>query len=165
MTIDRKMTDGLNAQIGREFAAAIQYVAMSAWFNERGLDGFAKFFFAQAEEENEHGKKMVRYLGEVGAHVSMPGIEKPRDSFASVTEAIEQFLSMEQEVTRAIHGLVELARTENDHSTFEFLQWYVAEQREELASAGSLLERVKQFGEDRAILLDSSLGSGGGHDG
>jgi ferritin len=165
MMIDKKMTNGLNAQIGREFAAAMQYVAMGAWFEGKGLAGFAKFFFAQGAEEYEHGLKMVRYLGEVGGHVALPAIEKPRDKFGSVTEAIEQFLSMEEGVTKAIYELVDLATAEKDHSAFEFLQWYVSEQREEVASAGSLLERVKHFGEERAILLDGSLGGGGGHEG
>lgn len=162
MMIGKKMTTALNAQIGREFAAAMQYVAMGAWFEEKGLEGFAKFFFAQGAEEYGHGMKMVRYLGEVGGHVAMPAIDKPVDKFTGVTKAIERFLSMEQDVTTAIYELVDLARAEKDHSAFEFLQWYVSEQREEVASANSLLEKVKHFGEERAILLDSSMG--GGHE-
>lgn len=161
MMIGQKMTEGLNAQIGREYAAAFQYVAMGAWFQEQGLDGFAGFFYKQGAEENEHGLKLVRYLGDVDGHVSMPGIAKPRDTFGSVIEAVEQFLKMEQDVTRAIYDLVELARTEKDHSAFEFLQWYVAEQREEVASATALLEKAKRFGEERAVLLDSTLGGSG----
>jgi ferritin len=159
MLIDRKMTDGLNRQIGREYSAAMQYVAMGAWFEEQGLDGFAEFFFRQAAEENEHGFKIVRYLGECGAHVSLPEIPKPRDSFGSVIEALEQFLSMEEEVTRAIYELVELARAENDHSAFQFLQWYVEEQREEVSSAGTMLDRARHFGEERLAIMDSTLGS------
>ena len=159
--IGKKMTEGLNAQIGREYSAAIQYFAMGAWFEEQGLTGFATFFFKQGDEENEHGMKFVRYLGEVGGHVSMPAIAKPKDSFGSVGEALQQFLKMEEDVTRAIYELVELAGAEKDHSAFEFLQWYVSEQREEVASATSLLDRFKRFGEERAVLLDSTLGSAG----
>jgi ferritin len=162
MMIGKKMTDGLNTQIGREYSAALQYVAMGAWFEEQGLAGFAAFFFKQGDEESGHGLKLVRYLGEVGGHVSMPAIAKPKDAFGSVMEVFEQFLRMEEEVTRAIYELVELARAEKDHSAFEFLQWYVSEQREEVASATSLLERLKRFGEERAVLLDSALGAGRG---
>jgi len=162
MMIDKKMTEALNAQIGREYSASMQYVAMGAWFEEQGLDGFAGFFYKQAAEETGHGMKIVRYLGEVAGHVIIPAIAKPRDNFLSITEAVEQFLKMEQDVTRAIYELVDLAKAEKDHSAFEFLQWYVSEQREEVASATALLEKVRRFGEERAVLLDSTLGGGHG---
>jgi len=157
MLIGRKMTDGLNAQIGREYGAAMEYVAMGAWFEEQGLPGFAAFFYKQGTEETEHGFKLVRYLGECGAHVAIPAIPKPKDVYGSVTEALEKFLAMEQEVTRAIFDLVELAQAEKDHSAFEFLQWYVAEQREEVSSAAGILERARHFGDERIAMLDGSL--------
>ena len=71
MLIGHKMTDGLNAQVGREYGAAMEYVAMGAWFEEQGLPGFANFFYKQGTEETEHGFKLVRYLGECGAHVQL----------------------------------------------------------------------------------------------
>lgn len=158
MLIGSRMTDGLNAQIGREYGAALEYVAMGAWFEEQGLPGFANFFYKQGAEENEHGFKLVRYLGECGAHVSIPAMAKPQDTYGSVVEAIEKFLAMEQEVTRAIFDLVELAQSEKDHSAFQFLQWYVAEQREEVSSAAGMLDKARHFGEERMAILDSSLG-------
>jgi len=160
MMIDARMADGLNQQIGREYSAAFEYLAMGAWFEGQGLDGFAAFFYKQATEENEHGFKIVRYLGEVGGHVVIPAIAKPRASFDSVIAALERFLAMEQEVTRAIYELVELASREKDHSAFQFLQWYVEEQREEVSSASSLLDRARHFGEERVVMLDGMLGRG-----
>jgi ferritin len=158
MLIGPKMTDGLNAQIGREYGASLEYVAMGAWFEEQGLPGFAAFFYKQGAEENEHGFKIVRYLTECGAHVVIPAVAKPKDKYGSVIEALETFLAMEEGVTRAIYGLVELAQAEKDHSAFEFLQWYVAEQREEVSSAAGILEKARHFGEERIAMLDGSLG-------
>ena len=159
MMIGKKMTDGLNAQVGREYSAAMEYLAMGAWFEEQGLEGFAKFFYAQGTEENEHGFKIVRYLGEVGGHVSIPALPKPRDSWDSVVAALEQFLEMEQEVTRAIYELVDLATAEKDHSAFQFLQWYVEEQCEEVSSATALLEKAKHFSEANMGVLDGIVGT------
>ena len=158
MMIGKKMTDALNAQIGREYSASIEYLAMGAWFEGQGLDGFAKFFFKQSAEENEHGFKIVRYLGEVGGHVAIPAIAKPRDSHDSVVAVLERFLSMEKDVTSAIYDLVNLASAEKDHSAHQFLQWYVAEQREEVSSATTLLEKARRFGEERVVILDGMLG-------
>ena len=157
MLIDRKMTDELNAQIGREFSAALQYVGMAAWFDERGFPGFAGFFYKQAEEENEHGLKIVKYLGEVGGKVSIPKIPAPRTDYAKVEDALRHFVEMEEGVTRAIYSLVEIAQAESDHSANQFLQWYVEEQREEVSSARALLERAQRFGEDRIPIMDGTL--------
>jgi ferritin len=159
MLIDGKRTAGLNAQIGREFSASMQYVSMAAWFAEKGLGGFAEFFHKQAAEETEHGLKIVRYLGDVGGTVEIPEIARPRSDYATVEDALRHFVEMEEEVTRAIYALVELAQSEKDHSGNHFLQWYVEEQREEVTSARTLLEKAQRFGEERMLLLDGTLGS------
>ncbi|MEZ5063731.1 MAG: ferritin [bacterium] len=155
--IGSKMNEALNAQIGREFGASYQYYALAAWFEEQGLPGFAKFFFRQGQEENEHALKIVHYLGEVGGHVVIPAQPQPKSTYESALAAIESFLAAEQDVTRAIYELVDLATAEKDHSAFEFLQWYVSEQREEVANATGLLDRARRFGEERVVLLDSTL--------
>lgn len=158
MLIGKRMNEALNAHIGREYNAFYEYTAMAAWFDEQSLDGFAGFFYKQAEEESEHGLKMVKYVAEVGGHVEIPALPAPKHTFSAPIEALEMFVKMEVEVTRAIYELVELARTEGDHSAFQFLQWYVEEQREEVSSAQALLDRARQFGDERIALLDSTLG-------
>lgn len=158
MQIGSRVTDSLNAQIGREFFASLQYVAMAAWFEEQGLPGFAKFFFKQAAEENAHALKIVRYVAEVDGKVAIPTIAEPRREWGSIQEVLRAFLEAEEDVTRRIWALVELAQAEKDLSTFQFLQWFIEEQREEESSARSLLDRAKRLGEERAALLDSTLG-------
>lgn len=158
MQIGSRVTDSLNAQIGREFFASLQYVAMAAWFEEQGLPGFAKFFFKQAGEENGHALKIVKYIAEVDGKVAIPTIAEPRREWGSIQEVLRAFLEAEEDVTRRIWALVELAQAEKDLSTFQFLQWFIEEQREEESSARSLLDRAKRLGEERAALLDATLG-------
>jgi ferritin len=157
MLIQPKLIDGLNAQIGREYGAFLQYAAMAAWCEEQGLHSLSVFFFKQSDEESQHGRKLVQYLCDVGGAVSIPALPKPKTDYPSVEAALKHFLEMEKEVTRAIFALVELAQAEKDHSTYEFLQWYVAEQREEVASASHLLQTAQKFGEDRILLMDQLL--------
>jgi len=160
MLIGKKMTEGLNAQIGREYGAWMGYLAFAAWFEERGLPGFSAFFHKQSAEESEHGLKIVKYLGEVGGKVAIPALPKPRADFASTEEVLKLFVQMEEEVTRAIYDLVDLATAEKDHSAHQFLQWYVGEQREEVSGARELLDRARHFGEERIGILDGMLGRG-----
>jgi ferritin len=158
MKLSPKLTDSLNSQIGREFFAQVQYVAMAAWFEEQGLPGFAKFFYKQAAEETQHALKFVRYLADVDGKVAIPAITEPRREWGSVQDAIRGFLEAEEDVTRRIWAMVEVAQADKDLSTFQFLQWFVAEQREEESSARSLLDRTIRLGEERVALLDVSLG-------
>jgi ferritin len=160
MLIGKKMIDGLNAQLGREYSAAMQYLAMAAWFDGEGLKGLAGFFFKQSAEESEHGLKIVHYLGEVGGTVLIPAIEQPKTDYADVEAALQDFLDMEHAVTRAVYELVELAQAEKDHSANQFLQWYVAEQREEVSSAQELLDTARCYGPERIPMMDAALRRG-----
>ena len=135
MQIGARMLDALNVQIGREFFAALQYVSMGAWFDGAGLPGFSKFFFHQAEEENEHALKLVRYVGEVGGQVAIPALEAPRREWPGVEAALRAFLEAEEDVTRRIHALVDLALGEKDHTSLQVLQLFVEGQREGVSSA------------------------------
>ncbi|MFN8177184.1 MAG: ferritin [bacterium] len=158
MKLSAKLTESVNAQIGREFFASIQYVAMAAWFEEQGLPGFAKYFYKQATEENEHALKFVRYVAEVDAQVAIPAIPEPRRGWSTVQDVLRAYLEAEEDVTRRIWAIAETAQAEKDLSTLEFVQWFVAEQREEESSARSLLDRAKRLGEERVALLDATLG-------
>ncbi|MGH2760273.1 MAG: ferritin, partial [Actinomycetota bacterium] len=78
----------LNAQIGREFAASQQYFAAAVYYDAQTLPRLASFFYAQAKEERTHAMMMVRYLIDVGAPPTIPGIEAPRTRFKSFVEPI-----------------------------------------------------------------------------
>ena len=52
--IHRELEEALNAQINQELTAAYNYLAISAYFNEDNLDGFAEWMFLQHQEELEH---------------------------------------------------------------------------------------------------------------
>lgn len=58
----------------------------------------------------------------------------------------EQVYAHEQKVTASINELLSLAYKDNDHTTLNFLQWYVTEQREEEALMRGILDRIKLIG-------------------
>ena len=62
MKLNKELEVLLNNQINMELAAAYQYQAMAAYFDERSLEGFASWMGNQAKEEIEHSKKFYEYV-------------------------------------------------------------------------------------------------------
>ena len=158
----------LNEQIGREFAAAHQYVAVGAWYEGQTFPQLAKFFYKQADEERGHAMRMVNYLVESGVQPTIGQVAAPRQSFDDHVAPIRLALDQEKANTVAIGKLFEIARETRDHASEVFVQWFVEEQVEEEAAMDSLLavaERVRQFPmmlEEFLARDADSLGSGRG---
>ncbi|HKK20543.1 MAG TPA: ferritin [candidate division Zixibacteria bacterium] len=143
MMISQKMADAINEQIKNEFYSGWLYTAMAYKFESMGLKVFAKWYYKQAGEEREHAEKFAKYLIDQGAEVMLTAIDKPKTNWKSAEEMTTAAVEHEKVVTTMIHKLVDLARSENDHATFNMLQWFVDEQVEEVASATELMDMVK----------------------
>src|ERR671932_1306100 len=85
---------------------------------------------------------------DAGGRVEIPAIDAPQSRFKTARDAIKLSLDQEIHVTNQINGLVELARKENDFITINFLQWFLAEQLEEVSSMDNLLKIVQRAGDD-----------------
>lgn len=146
MIISKKMNAALNEQVGNEFGASLQYVAIAAYFSGEGLTELANHFYRQASEERDHAMRFVKYIVDAGGHLEIPAIAAPKDVFKSVADAVKLSLDWEQAVTGQINELVNLADKEGDHITENFLAWFVNEQLEELTTMDNLLKVVKLAG-------------------
>ena len=142
--LSSEMVEELNAQLGRELSAANQYLAMAIHLDQRSLKELASFFYLQADEEREHAMKFLHYLLQANDRPLIPSVPEPVADFESLEQIAEMGLAQEQEVTRCIHRLVDLALSEKDHTTNRFLQWFVEEQLEEEATFSELLDVVRQ---------------------
>jgi len=158
--IKKTMQDALNAQINAETYSAYLYLSMGAYFEAEGMSGFANWMKVQAQEELSHAMKFFDYVNERGGTVTLTAIEGPPTSWSSPLNVFEEVYKHEQKVTSLINDLVDLARSESDHATENFLQWFVAEQVEEEASADDIRQKVKMIGEGSGLyMLDRELGS------
>jgi len=144
--VTKKMEEALNQQIALEGYASFLYLAMASWCDQEGLEGCAKFMRRQSDEERAHMLKIFDYLSETDGFAKTPAIEQPPHQFDSVEKMFESVYEHEQKVTASIHDLVALSYDENDHTTLNFLQWYVEEQREEEALMRSILDKIKLIG-------------------
>jgi ferritin len=134
----------LARQVGNEFAASHQYVAVAAWFDGQDLPQLAKHFYRQSLEERNHAMMMVRYILDRGLKVAIPGIEPVRNDFSKVEEPLALALTQEQEVTENIKDLFAAARAENDALGEQFMLWFLKEQVEEVASMTTLLNIARR---------------------
>ena len=151
MIIKKEMENAFNEQIGHEFAASAQYVAIAVYFDDESLPELAGFFYRQSMEEREHAMKMVKFLLDTGAYPIIPPIPELRNSFADPSDAVGYALAQEITVTNQINAMVSLAREVGDHASDNFLQWFVDEQVEEVDSMSTLLDTIKHAGP--ALLL------------
>ena len=147
MLISAEMKAAINEQIGHEFAAMLQYVAIATYFEGEALPGLAHHFYRQAEEEREHAMRFVSYVVEAGGKVAIPAMPAVKSGFGSAEEAVQLSLDQELTVTRQINGLMDQAITENDHTARTMLEWFVAEQVEEVSSMETLLRMVQRAGD------------------
>lgn len=155
--ISRELTRAFNEQIGHEFGASLQYVSIAAHFNRRQLTLLAKLFFEQAEEEKQHALKFVRYLLDTKGDLQIPAIPAPTPTFASAEDAVQAALKWEQEVTRQITALMDLAVKQNDYLAQSFLQWFIDEQLEEVVKMDRLLGVIRQSGEKNLLMVEAYL--------
>ena len=54
--------ESLNDQIGHEFAAHQQYIAIAVYYEAETLPRLASFFYAQALEERNHALMMLSLI-------------------------------------------------------------------------------------------------------
>lgn len=155
--ISRELAKAFNQQIGHEFGASLQYVSIAAHFQQRQLKLLAKLFFDQVEEEKRHALKFVQYLLDTKGELHIPSIPAPAPSFASAEEAVQAALNWEQEVTRQITGLMDMAVKQNDYLAQSFLQWFIDEQLEEVVKMDRLLGVIKQSGERNLLMVEAYL--------
>lgn len=157
MPLSPQLHEAINQQIGHEFAASLQYVAIASYFAREGLPRLAARFFKQAEEEREHALRFVRYLNELDAPLSLQAVPAPQADFPSVEGAVALALERERTVTRQIHALMEQAVADHDHRSQQFLTWFVNEQLEEEATLGTLLKLIQRAGEAHLVLVETHL--------
>ena len=142
-----------------EFYSSNLYLQMSAWCEQQGFEGAAKFLSAHAAEEMQHMRKLFTYLNETGALAVITQIDEPTHQFKSLKEVLELTYQHEKLITSKINELVGRTFEEKDYSAFNFLQWYVAEQHEEEKLFSRILDKLNLLGEDGKglFLVDKDL--------
>jgi ferritin len=151
-----QFTESLKEQIAYEFGASQQYVAIAVWYDAETLPQLATHFYRQALEERNHAMMIVQYLLDAGEKVTIPPVAGPQNDFPDPVAPVRLALEQERTVTEQISRLAGLARDENELVGAEFLNWFLKEQREEVASMSALLAVVERAS-DNILLAEEYL--------
>ncbi|MDX1628475.1 MAG: ferritin [Fulvivirga sp.] len=150
----------LNQQIVMEGKSSAYYLSMASWCDTKGYAKSANFLYKHSEEERAHMLKLFSYINDAGGHALQPAIADVPHEFDSLRAVFEQILEHEIEVTLSINNIVDHCFKHKDYATFNFLQWYVTEQREEETLARRAVEIFDIIGEDGVGLwtIDQEIG-------
>lgn len=150
----------LNDQIALEDYSANLYFAMSSWCDAQKLSGSAKFLELHSDEEHQHMRKLFKYVNETGSMAKVSAVAEPPCEFGSIKELFIMIFEHEKFITQKINELVDACLADKDYSTFNFLQWYVAEQHEEEHLFRGILDMIDVVGLDGRglFLVDKEIG-------
>jgi ferritin len=146
MIIPKKVEKVLNSHLELEAGAFFSYLAAAAWSEKEGLEGCAKFFRKQSDEEHVHFMKFFDYVNEVGGHAVVPPVKQPKIDFKDILEVCVHSLDNEKKVTKSIYNILKVTQQEEDHATEDFLQFFVAEQKEEEVLFNRIIDKIKLIG-------------------
>lgn len=164
-SLDGEVEKMLNQQVQLEDQSSQFYLSFASWCEREGYVKAAEFLYDHAEEERQHMLKFFKYINAVGGHAIAAEITQVPHEFESLRHIFEQVLEHEVKVTKAINEIVDCCFQTKDFSTFQFLQWFVAEQREEEETARTILDAFDLIGEDSPQglwLIDQEIGRIGG---
>ena len=153
---DQSFAAALNEQIANEFAAHQQYIGAAVYYESETLPRLAAFFYRQAVEERNHAMMMVQYLLDASEEVRIPDIESKLTRFDDVVAPVRMALDQEKRVTDEINALFKLARGNDDFQAEQFMQWFVKEQVEEVATMTDLLTVIERSA-DSPLLVEEYL--------
>ena len=146
--LDKKIADLMNLQINKELYSAYLYLEFANKLEDDGLNGFANWYFIQAQEERDHAMIFRNYLLDNSVRVTLDKIEKPTDEFKTIEEILKAGLGHEQYITASINDIYAEAFAQHDFASMQFLDYFVKEQVEEEKNANDMISKYELFGKD-----------------
>ena len=157
----KSVLEAITKQIAAEFNASFSYLSMAGWCEHHKLMGAGQWLRAQSREEHGHAMKLFDFVLARDYAVKLPGIDQPRSDFDSIVAVFEAALAQEQEVSRNIDALYELAFREKVFAAMAELQWFITEQVEEEKTVREIVAKFHMVKDDPASILDLDRELGG----
>merc|ERR1711994_918762 len=146
----------INKQINMEFYASYVYLSMSSYFSreDQALPGFASHFAKEAEEEREHGMKLMAYQSKRGGRCVFQDIAKPVTmEWGSCLEAMEAALELERTVNESLLELTKCADAKGDSHLSDFIDEFLEDQVASIKSIGDTITKLKRVGDGLGLFL------------
>jgi ferritin len=140
--ISKRLDELLVAQIASELNAHQNYQAIAIYFQRQSLSRWGKLFHDQAIEEASHARKIIDFLIDQGVAFDLPALNACKTNFKSAADAAKATLDNERRVSTQFQAMATAALEDGDHTSFQFLQWFLEEQVEEERKAQGLVDLV-----------------------
>ncbi|MFA7230736.1 MAG: ferritin [Victivallaceae bacterium] len=157
--ISDEMVHALNDQLNFELYSSYFYLSMTAALSSMNFSGAANWMNVQVQEELIHANRFFNYINARDARVELEAIKKPAVNWDSMLAVFEDAFKHEKIVSSRINNLAGLAIEAKDFSTYNMLQWFIAEQVEEESNVKKVIDRLKKAGdaEQALLMLDAEL--------
>lgn len=157
--MDKKVYALINEQIQKELYSAYLYFDISNYYKDATLDGFANWFYVQAQEEMSHAMLFKDYLLNNDEKVRLLTVDAPLGEYKDFSQPLDVALKHEKHVTSLINAIYATAQEAKDYRAMNFLNWFINEQMEEEKNASDLIQQYRLFGGDAKGLysLDNEL--------
>ena len=116
--------------------------------------GFSKLFQDRAAEELEHAHKFFTFISDADGTAYINAMEEPKIKDESLLGLFRQALKHEQFISDSIFKLKELAVSDKEHPTEQFLAWFIEEQVEEEASLDVIISNLERIDGNEAAILE-----------
>lgn len=133
------MIDLLVRQIGHELHNYTLYKTFANYYGAEGLLLLQEYYNLRANEEMLHHNWIVNFLNQRGVVFKYPTVAEVSEEFDDYKKPFELTINVEEETTKLIYAIVDLAQKENDWITLSWLMQndektgaLVLEQSEEL---------------------------------
>lgn len=152
--LSKKVKELLNNQVNAEFYSAYLYLDFHDFYKDAGLDGYANWYWIQAQEERDHAMLLMQYLQQQGERVKLEAIDMPDKELKEFIDPLKAGAEHERVVTGLINDIYAAACEEHDFRTMQFLDWFVMEQAEEEDNADDNVKKFELFGSDSKSLYE-----------
>jgi ferritin len=141
--ISQRLSDFFVEQVGYELTAHEDYMGIALYFDRQGLRRWGRFFRDQSVEEAQHGVRIMDFLTDNEIAFDLPPLPGATTTFESALAAAEAALGWERAVTERFRKASSDALAENDHTSHQFVQWFIAEQVEEEAKMLQVIDLLR----------------------
>ena len=154
------MNDIVNTHIHRELQSAYHYQLLSALADIEDFPGFAHWFAVQAQEEQTHADKLIAFQKASRAYIEFAALAAEEPPGRHPGDLMGSALAYEESLQTFIHQQARKAESDGLEPYRELLDWFIAEQVEEVEQCKRILADIQRIGEDFTglMILDRELG-------
>lgn len=153
MKLNTTVLKALNTQVGIEGSAHHFYLNFASYCDKLGYKHSARFFYDAAKEENEHRERLIKYICERCEDAVIGNVMAASVTPKSLCDCFEKSYEKEKQVSAAIEALALLAFEQKDLFTYNFLKWFVNEQRESEDKFNGICDMIATFPKEHEYYL------------